>query len=102
MNPCRDRCLPVRRAEWLYVGSRGHAGLCGSSWVTKDEFYAGLATTQALPGPLFNFAAYLGKCLTGHVKCSGMFADRSYSIKHALACTKHGHCCPHVMMRCGY
>ncbi len=51
----------TRSAEWLYLGSDGRGGLCGSSWVTKDEFYAGLAAAQAMPGPLFNFAAYLGE-----------------------------------------
>ena len=30
------------------------------SWMTADQFYAGLALAQAMPGPLFNFAAYLG------------------------------------------
>ena len=30
------------------------------SWMTTQEFYAGLALAQAMPGPLFNFAAYLG------------------------------------------
>ena len=29
-------------------------------WVTEDEFWAGFALVQALPGPLFNFSAYLG------------------------------------------
>ena len=51
----------TRSAEWLYLGSARRGGLCGSSWVTKDEFYAGLAAAQAMPGPLFNFAAYLGE-----------------------------------------
>ncbi len=54
----------MRSAEWLYLGSDGRGGLCGSSWVTKDEFYAGLAAAQAMPGPLFNFAAYLGEQLS--------------------------------------
>jgi chromate transporter len=31
-----------------------------NSWMTADQFYAGLALAQAMPGPLFNFAAYLG------------------------------------------
>lgn len=31
------------------------------TWMTKDQFYAGLALAQAMPGPLFNFAAYLGE-----------------------------------------
>jgi chromate transporter len=30
------------------------------TWVTQEQFLAGLAVAQAMPGPLFNFAAYLG------------------------------------------
>ena len=30
------------------------------TWVTADEFKAGLALIQAMPGPMFNFSAYLG------------------------------------------
>ncbi len=33
-----------------------------ASWMTSNQFYAGLALAQAMPGPLFNFAAYLGAC----------------------------------------
>ncbi|KAG0610833.1 hypothetical protein M758_7G095400 [Ceratodon purpureus] len=38
-------------------------GICRDrpdSWVTSTQFYAGLGVQQALPGPLFNFSAYLG------------------------------------------
>lgn len=31
-----------------------------ASWVTTEQFYAGLGVVQAMPGPLFNFSAYLG------------------------------------------
>lgn len=31
-----------------------------NGWVTKDAFIAGYGATQAVPGPLFTFAAYLG------------------------------------------
>ncbi|MFK3691155.1 chromate efflux transporter [Agrobacterium tumefaciens] len=31
-----------------------------NNWVTKDAFIAGYGATQAVPGPLFTFAAYLG------------------------------------------
>ena len=31
-----------------------------SGWVTADEFLAGYGAAQAVPGPLFTFAAYLG------------------------------------------
>lgn len=41
--------LPLLEAE---VVNRG--------WVTADAFLAGYGATQAMPGPLFTFAAYLG------------------------------------------
>jgi chromate transporter len=41
--------LPVLQAE---VVPRG--------WVTNDQFLAGYGAAQAVPGPLFTFAAYLG------------------------------------------
>ena len=31
-----------------------------TSWVTEEQFFAGLALAQAAPGPLFNLSAYLG------------------------------------------
>jgi len=31
-----------------------------NSWMTAEQFYAGLGIVQAMPGPLFNFSAYLG------------------------------------------
>ncbi len=31
-----------------------------SGWVTKEQFVAGYGAAQAVPGPLFTFAAYLG------------------------------------------
>ena len=34
-------------------------------WMTKDQFYYGLGITQSLPGPLFNFSAYLGAVYQG-------------------------------------
>lgn len=30
------------------------------SWITEEQFLAGLGIVQAMPGPLFNLAAYLG------------------------------------------
>ena len=32
-------------------------------WVTKDEFVAGYGAAQAVPGPLFTFAGYLGAAM---------------------------------------
>jgi chromate transporter len=36
------------------------AGVVPSGWVTNDSFLAGYGAAQAVPGPLFTFAAYLG------------------------------------------
>ncbi len=41
--------LPLLEAEVVPPG-----------WVTEDEFLAGYGAAQAIPGPLFTFAAYLG------------------------------------------
>jgi chromate transporter len=41
--------LPLLQAEVVPVG-----------WVTTEEFIAGYGAAQAVPGPLFTFAAYLG------------------------------------------
>lgn len=41
--------LPLLQSEVVAAG-----------WVTRDAFIAGYGATQAVPGPLFTFAAYLG------------------------------------------
>ena len=38
-----------------------------SGWVTDDAFLAGYGAAQAVPGPLFTFAAYLGAAALGGV-----------------------------------
>jgi chromate transporter len=35
-------------------------GVVGPGWVSEDAFLAGYGAAQAVPGPLFTFAAYLG------------------------------------------
>ena len=37
-----------------------HAGAVEPGWVSNDDFVAGYGAAQAVPGPLFTFAAYLG------------------------------------------
>ena len=37
-----------------------HAEVVPSGWVSEDRFLAGYGAAQAIPGPLFAFAAYLG------------------------------------------
>jgi chromate transporter len=44
--------LPLLQAEVVDPG-----------WVTRDAFVAGYGAAQAVPGPLFTFAAYLGAAL---------------------------------------
>lgn len=46
--------LPLLRAEVVPIG-----------WLTDDQFLAGYGAAQALPGPLFTFAAYLGAAMGG-------------------------------------
>ncbi len=36
------------------------AGVVKPGWVSNDQFLAGYGAVQAVPGPLFSFAAYLG------------------------------------------
>ncbi|SDE35417.1 chromate transporter [Paracoccus isoporae] len=39
------------------------SGVVAPGWVTPDAFLAGYGAAQAVPGPLFTFAAYLGAVL---------------------------------------
>ncbi|MCU0483024.1 MAG: chromate efflux transporter [Chloroflexi bacterium] len=43
------------------------ATVVAPGWVTNDAFLAGYGAAQALPGPLFAFAAYLGAAASGPV-----------------------------------
>ena len=36
----------------------------GPGWVTNEQFVAGYGATQAVPGPLFTFSAYLGTVMS--------------------------------------
>jgi chromate transporter len=44
-----------------------------TAWVTKDAFLAGYGATQAVPGPLFTFSAFLGGVLNGPI--TGVFGS---------------------------
>ncbi|WP_052484201.1 chromate transporter [Bacillus sp. OxB-1] len=46
--------LPLLEREFVPLG-----------WVTAETFLAGYGATQAVPGPLFTFAAYLGTVMNG-------------------------------------
>jgi chromate transporter len=46
--------LPLLRAEVIPPG-----------WINQDQFLAGYGMAQAIPGPLFTFAAYLGTMIKG-------------------------------------
>src|SRR5262245_59835600 len=44
------------------------AAVVPKGWVTSDAFLAGYGAAQAVPGPLFTFAAYLGAVIGGDRK----------------------------------
>lgn len=46
--------LPLLEREFVPMG-----------WLSKEEFLAGYGATQAVPGPLFTFAAYIGTVMYG-------------------------------------
>ncbi len=46
--------LPLLESEFVPTG-----------WISKDAFLTGYGATQAVPGPLFTFAAYLGAVMNG-------------------------------------
>jgi chromate transporter len=65
-NPDLGLIAAFVRAGALVFGG-GHvvlplldAGVVRPGWVTPDQFLAGYGAAQAMPGPLFSFAAYLG------------------------------------------
>ncbi|MFY3792607.1 chromate efflux transporter [Ureibacillus sp. MALMAid1270] len=48
--------LPLLESEFVPTG-----------WVSEEAFLAGYGVTQAVPGPLFTFAAYLGADMNGWI-----------------------------------
>jgi chromate transporter len=52
--------LPLLRAEVVPTG-----------WVSDAQFLAGYGAAQAVPGPLFTFAAYLGAAMTPEARLGG-------------------------------
>lgn len=46
--------LPLLEREFVSTG-----------WINSEEFLAGYGAAQAIPGPLFTFAAYLGAVVSG-------------------------------------
>jgi len=44
-----------------------HVSVVEPGWVSEDAFLSGYGAAQAVPGPLFTFAAYLGAIMTGWV-----------------------------------
>jgi chromate transporter len=40
----------------------------GPGWITNEQFVAGYGATQAVPGPLFTFSAYIGAVMASEPK----------------------------------
>ena len=45
------------------------SAVVGRGWISEAEFLTGIALVQAMPGPLFNIAAYVGELCRGHIYC---------------------------------
>ena len=43
------------------------------SWVTEEQFKAGLALIHAMPGPMFNLSAYLGAVIVSLARIPGLY-----------------------------
>ncbi len=54
--------LPMLQSEVVPTG-----------WINKDQFLAGYGAAQAVPGPLFTFAAYLGTVMTSQGWLGGLW-----------------------------
>lgn len=47
------------------------SAVVGPGWISEADFLTGIALVQAMPGPLFNFSAYVGKhCICQSVSLS--------------------------------
>ena len=53
-------CLPVVQVVLPLLQNE----VVATGWISEQDFLTGFALVQAMPGPLFNFAAYLGNALT--------------------------------------
>lgn len=66
---CPQVVLPILyndlvQSDCTTVNGKDVCTVRADSWMTADEFYTGLAVVQAMPGPLFNIAAYCGQFTT--------------------------------------
>ena len=59
---CRGAALPAAPSVALPV-SRSEAAVA-PGWLSDEAFLSGYGAAQAVPGPLFSFAAYLGSVVT--------------------------------------
>jgi hypothetical protein len=56
----RELDLSGLRARWRGVLPLLREAFVTPGWLSDDTFLAGYGAAQAVPGPLFTFAAYLG------------------------------------------
>jgi chromate transporter len=52
-----------------------HSETVGADYIENDQFVAGYGATQAVPGPLFTFAAFLGASITGSDDGDSVFRE---------------------------
>jgi hypothetical protein len=56
--------------------------------MTTNQFYAGLALAQAMPGPLFNFAAYLGAVIAQNAGVNAVIGEGMLPVLPARVCAR--------------
>jgi chromate transporter len=79
--------LPLLQAEVVPPG-----------WVTSEEFLAGYGAAQAVPGPLFTLAAYLGAVMRGRPSAGSARASPSSRSSSPRSCSWWARC--HSGTRC--
>lgn len=67
-----------------------------TGWMSESDFLTGLALIQALPGPLFNFSAYIGTPLLPSFCAAFMY----FSHRSGLGCNCRGRCHARTGRRC--
>lgn len=79
-SPALESFTAMYRSGSLVFGG-GHVVLpllsqevVAPGWVSREEFLAGYGAAQAVPGPLFTFAAFLGSLIEGPGGARGMAA----------------------------
>ena len=59
------------------------SAIVGPGWISEADFLTGIALVQAMPGPLFNIAAYVGEVSCLHFQPGN---NTHTGILHSIIC----------------